>query len=87
MKYVLVAVRDQKAQNFTAPAMQYTREVALRTWANELNSPDQAKTPAALNPEDFSLWHIADYDDNTGAITPKNPPEQMAVASDLKKGA
>lgn len=85
MKYVLVAVRDQKAQNFTAPAMQFTREVALRTWANEINSPEQARTPAAQNPEDFTLWHIADYDADTGIITPITPPQQIAVASDLKR--
>lgn len=85
MKYVLVAVRDQKANSFTAPAMQHTREVALRTWANELNNPERARTPEAQNPEDFSLWHVGDYESDTGALAPIMPIQQIAIASDLKK--
>lgn len=85
MKYVLFAVRDQKSDSYTAPFHAPTRGIALRSWSDQLNDPKNADSDQARHPEDFSLWFLAEYDDNTGQITPAARPEQMAIASDLKK--
>lgn len=84
MKIVLMAVRDQKANDFTPPVPQPNRAIAHRSWQNELNDPKNADLPQCRNPEDFSLWLVGEYETNTGVITPM-PPEQIAVASDLKR--
>lgn len=84
MKTVLFVVRDQKANNHTQPFSAPTRGIALRSWADQLNDPKHADTDQAKHPEDFSLWYVGDYDDNTAEITPARP-EQMAIASDLKR--
>lgn len=84
MKTVLVAVRDQKTVNFTQPVAVASRAAAVRSWGDQLNDPNNANQDQAKHPEDFSLWFLGEYDDNTGEITPAKP-EQMAVASDLKR--
>lgn len=85
MKTILVAVRDQKSVDFTQPVGMPTRGIALRSWQDQLNDPKNADQEQSKHPEDFSLWYIGEYDTNTGIITPAERPEQMAVASDLKK--
>lgn len=82
MKSILIAVRDQKSVMFAQPVTAPTRGIALRSWGDQLNDPKNADGEAVKHPEDFSLWYIGEYDDNTGEITP-HKPEQMVVASDL----
>lgn len=84
MKSVLIAVRDQKSNSYTQPVTAPSRGVALRSWADQINDPANAKSDQSRHPEDFSLWYLGEYDDNTGEISPAKP-EQMAVASDLVK--
>lgn len=82
MKTVILAVRDQKTVNFTQPVTAPTIGAAIRSWGDQLNSPDNKNNDQARHPEDFSLWHLGDYDDNTGEITPCRP-EQVALATNL----
>lgn len=41
----------------------------------------------AQHPEDFELWIVGEYDDNTGIITPYNHPErkQLAVGANYRE--
>lgn len=84
MKSIIVAVRDQKSVSFTQPVTVPTRGSAIRSWGDQLNDPKNADQEQYKHPEDFTLWQIGEYDDTTGEITPIKP-EQMAVASDLKR--
>nr|QJB19187.1 MAG: nonstructural protein [Microvirus sp.] len=84
MKSLIVAVRDQKSVTFTQPVTVPTKGMALRSWGDQLSDPANANQEQAKHPEDFSLWIIGEFDDNTGEITPQKP-EQLAVASDLKR--
>lgn len=84
MKTVLVAVRDQKTVAFTQPVTTPTRGAAIRSWGDQLNDPKNAEMEQSKHPEDFTLWFLGEYDDNTGEITPAKP-EQIALASDLKR--
>lgn len=83
---ILLAVRDQKANCFTQPFTAPSRAIALRSWTDQLNDPDNRKHDQVRHPEDFSLWILGEYDDNHGLISPKTP-EQLAIASDLITGA
>lgn len=83
MNTVLIAVRDQKATEFTQPVTAPTRGAAIRSWGDQLNDPKNRDTDARRHPEDFSLWFLGEYDSNTGVITPAPVPQQLALASDL----
>lgn len=84
MRTIIVAVRDQKAVQFTQPVTSPNKAMALRSWQDELNNPKHADLDQVKHPEDFTLWYLGEYDSDTGEITP-NKPEQLAVASDLKQ--
>lgn len=83
MKTILIAVRDQKANGFTQPFTAGSRGIAIRSWADQLNDKDNAKSDQVRHPEDFTLWHIGSYDDATAEIE-LIKPEQIACASDLR---
>lgn len=85
MKSILVAIRDQKSVQFTQPVTAATRGIALRSWGDQLNDPNNKDQESVKHPEDFTLWYLGEYDSETGTITPAERPEQMAVASDLIK--
>lgn len=82
MKTIVIAVRDQQSQLFTQPFTAASPGVALRSWANQLNDPDNRKSDQVQHPHDFTLWKIGEYDDQTGTIEGCTP-EQLAVASNL----
>lgn len=85
MKTVLLAVRDQKSVSFTQPFTAATRGIALRSWTDQLNDPQHADKEAAKHPEDFTLWYLGTYNDETASFELLERPEQIAVASDLKR--
>jgi len=83
MKTIIIAVRDQKANVFTQPFTAPSKGVALRSWGDQLNDKENEKSDQVKHPEDFSLWILGEYDDNTGEIVVQTP-EQLVVASDLR---
>lgn len=83
MNTIIIAVRDQKANGYTQPFTAASRGIAIRSWADQLNDRDNAKSDQVRHPEDFTLWVIGTYDDTSGIITPQQP-EQIACASDLR---
>lgn len=86
MKTILIAVRDQKSYGFTQPFTAPGKGIAIRSWADQLQDPDNAKNDQVRHPEDFTLWILGEYDDEHGIITPC-VPQQIAEASDwVKKG-
>lgn len=82
MKTVVIAIRDQKANNFTQPFTAPSIGIALRSWGDQINDPKNAELDQARHPEDFAMWHIGEYDDNTGEMIPCKPV-QLAVAASL----
>lgn len=85
MKLAIITTRDQKANDFGGLATAPNLALALRSWEAQLNDPRHADADQAKFPEDFAMWHLGDYDSETGIITPLERPVQLAVASDLKR--
>ena len=82
MKYSVCAVRDAKVEAFGQPFYSQQRGVAIRSFADECSKPDSNLN---AHPEDFALFCLGEYDDQTGGFTSLPQPVQIALAMDYKK--
>lgn len=77
MKFGIYCVRDVKA-GFQTPTAQVNDAVAVRGFASAvLNSDSVLFTHAS----DFALYKVADFDADTGRITPVDLPVELIQAS------
>ncbi|WNK12845.1 MAG: nonstructural protein [Microvirus sp.] len=67
----IFSVLDRKAKNYNLPFYCPTIEVAQRAFAQSVNDP--ASGMAYTHPEDFTLYHIGTFDDETGYTTSFEP--------------
>ena len=75
------AVYDAKAGTYGSPFYQMNDAMATRLFANLANDE---QTTIGRNPEDFSLIHIGEYDDQDGKFKQKKF-NSIATASALVK--
>ena len=73
----IYAVRDAKTEAFSQPFFFLKPGLALRSFGDEVANRD---SNLAKHPEDFALFHLGYYDDETGAVTSLAQPEQIALA-------
>lgn len=78
MKFAMFAVYDSKAACFFPPFTVPNEGVALRAFAEQCND-----TNSQFNrfPADFTLFHIGEYDTDTGDVTAHIPHENIGCAS------
>lgn len=77
MKFGIYCVRDVKS-GFQTPTAQVNDAVAIRGFASAvLNSDSVLFTHAS----DFALYKLADFDADTGRITPLDLPVELIQAS------
>lgn len=69
MKRAVCAVFDSAVQSYGQPFFVPAVGAALRSFVDEVNrkAPDNALN---AHPEDFVLFHLADFDDETGEFAP-----------------
>ena len=84
MTFGVYCVRDVKA-GFQTPTCQVNDAVAIRGFASAVMQSDSVLFTHA---QDFSLYKIAEFDADTGRMTPLDLPVQLIEASDalLMKG-
>lgn len=80
MQLKLYAVRDIKVGAFQQPLTARTHGEAERSFQTMVNTPN---TPFNLYPADFEIFHIGDYDSNTGRLSPLDSPTQICNAVTL----
>lgn len=78
---IIVAVKDRAIQAFLPALAQLTVGEALRNFKSEIDKPD---SQIAKYPTDYEIWQLAEYDHETGEVTPEL--KLLARAEDLKKG-
>lgn len=61
------AVFDSAVNAYGQPIFVPAVGAALRSFIDEVNSPDSAM---GRHPEDYVLFHLADYNDETGEFLP-----------------
>lgn len=84
MKIIVVAVRDQKADAFGNPWYAQTTGMALRHFGDALQNTDDANI-WRKHPEDFALFHLGSFDQQTGRFELLDSPVQLAIASDFPR--
>lgn len=82
MKYKIVTIRDRAADVFGIPSFVLSMGAAVRSFGDEINKKDGS--PLSAHPEDFDLFSLGEYDDETGEFE-GGVPRQIAVGKDLVK--
>lgn len=73
---------DEKAKCFMFPLYEISDGVAVRTVQKLLKSGNM-QMPFVSNPEDFTLYKVAQMDDSTGVYTDITPNEMICKLSSL----
>ena len=81
MKLNMVAVRDRAANAFQQPFYVAALGQAIRAFQDGINRDEQMKN----HPDDFDLYHLGYYDDETGLFTNLDGgPKQIAIGKQLR---
>lgn len=64
---MMFAIRDSAAETFHPPFCARATGQATRDFATQINRADK-DNPLYLHPEDFELYRVGTYNDNTGTI-------------------
>lgn len=67
--FQIVSVKDELTGSFLAPQFIATKEEALRVFTYQINNTPIWKD----NPEDFSLYALGTFDQETGTVIGINP--------------
>lgn len=76
MIHSMFSVYDQKAEAFLPPFMMPKAQQAQRIFSDCVNSSDHQ---FAAHPEDYTLFHIGNFDDESGVLHPKPTPTSMGL--------
>lgn len=82
MIYHMYAVRDALT-GYMTPTVDVNDQTALRNFSHALRRSQDIMNS---NPQDFSLWRIASYDTDTGAIVPEQPLQLLVDGASVIGG-
>lgn len=82
MKKVILAVRDSAVRAFNNPFFVPTMEVGVRSFYDEVKRQGE-DNQMARHPEDFELWCLGNYDDESGLFEQNEPVRLVARAKDV----
>lgn len=78
MKQQLFSVYDAAAKMFLEPFDARTIEEAMRRFRATVNHPE--KSLISKYPEDYTLFHVGEFDQETGVLRPLDTPHSLGVA-------
>lgn len=70
MKTSIFSVFDSKLAVYNTPFFMQREQAAIRSFTDAVNDP---QTTLNKHPEDYTLFHIGDFDDDTGELIPVHP--------------
>lgn len=80
MRVKYFAVRDIKAAHYMQCFPSESAGTAERTFKEAIKDPNSLMSKY---PEDFSLYQVFDFDDETGAVTPLDSPHHICEGSNV----
>jgi hypothetical protein len=71
MKLKAYSLYDSAAQAFSQPFFMHNDGMAIRAFQDNVNSKEPSHI--SQHPEQFTLFHVADWDDKNAALEPVEP--------------
>lgn len=84
MKFELFAVLDAKAGFFGQLFWEQRREMAIRQFSDAVNDGSNPNNMWYRHPEDFTLYALGEYDNETGRVSSLPVLEAVVTASALR---
>lgn len=84
MKHKIFSVYDSKAEAWTRPMVNDNIGRMLRSFEDLANDKNH---PIGQHPEDYSLFEIGEFDDESGDIIAVQPKVSLGIAIQYSKGA
>ena len=81
-KLAVVAIRDSAVDTFNRPLFVPALGYATRLFADEVNNRE---SPMNKHPEDYELFHLGDWDDQSGQFRSLETPVLMIRGKDVQK--
>ena len=81
-KLIVLAVRDRAADVFGRPFYVPSLGAGIRSFSDYINSKEDGEMQK--HPEDFDLYHLAEFDDESGVFECLTKPKQIAIGKDVK---
>jgi hypothetical protein len=81
MTQKIYSIHDAKAEYFTQPFFKKTHGEAERDFTQLVNDE---KSQLHKFPEDYDLYYLGEYDDNTGKMTPIDTPQHIIKAIQIR---
>nr|QJB20094.1 MAG: nonstructural protein [Microvirus sp.] len=82
MQLKIFTIRDSKGECYNTPFFQKTTGEAERSFRELVN--DQ-KSMVSKYPDDFDLYMVGEYNDQTGVIEPMDTPLHLVKAINVQK--
>lgn len=76
MKLLLCAVFDSKVGAYSPPFCVKTKGEAIRSFQDACGDD---KLPFMKHPQDYRLWLLGEFDDNSGAVTALYPESLLGA--------
>jgi hypothetical protein len=84
IKLQVYSVFDSKAEVFGTPMFFQTAGIATRAFGDECN---RTESELHKHPEDYTLFHIGEFIQDTGLMVPLKTPASLGLAIEYKKEA
>lgn len=78
----IFAIKDRAVDNFGDPMAMPSTQHAIR-WFKDIVNTNAADSAIARHPDDYDLYQVGDYDDDSGALIPNAMTVLVARAKDL----
>lgn len=81
MKLKVFTFYDSAAKAYTQPFQMQNEALAMRAFMDNVNSQNESNM--TLHPDQFTLYQVAEFDDQTGTYEPLKNKKMLAVGSSL----
>jgi hypothetical protein len=83
MKQIICTVYDRAAETYGRPMFVPSIGVAIRSFTDEVNR-NHADNQLFNHPDDFDLYELGEYDDQTSRITSLELPKVLILGKQAK---
>jgi hypothetical protein len=83
MKQIICTVKDRAADAYGRPMFVPSAGVAIRSFSDEINR-DNADNQLFNHPDDFDLYELGEFDDNTGLFSLHEQPKLLSLGKQVK---